>query len=39
MVRMPRTICVYGVLLHNNTTYRLSFALTTMAFDHKLIDL
>lgn len=39
MVRMPRTICVYGVLLHNNTTYRLSFVLITMAFDHKLIDL
>ena len=39
MVRTPRTICVYGVLLHNNTTYRLSFALIAMASDHKLIDL
>lgn len=39
MVRMPRTICVYGILVHNNTTYRLSFVLITMAFDHKLIDL
>ena len=39
MVRTPRTICFYGVLLHNNTTYRLSFALITMASDHKLIDL
>ena len=39
MVRMPRTICIYGVLLHNNTTYRLSFALITMAFDHKSVYL
>ena len=39
MVRMPRTICVYGVLLHCNTTYRLSFALITLASDHKLLDL
>ncbi len=39
MVRMPRTICVYVVLLHYNTTYKLSFALITMASDHKLMDL
>ena len=39
MVRTPRTICVYDVLLHNNTTCKLSFALITMASDDKLIDL
>ena len=39
MVRMPRTICVYDVLLHNNTTYRLSFALITMVSDHKSVYL
>ena len=39
MVRMPRTICVYVVLLPYNTTYKLSFALITMASDHKLMDL
>ena len=39
MVRTPRTICVYGVLLHYNTTYKLSFALIMMASDHKLVDL
>ena len=33
-----RSVRTYGVLLHNNTTYKLSFALITMAFDHKLID-
>ena len=39
MVRTPRTICVYVVLLHYNTTYKLSFALITMVSDHKLMDL
>ena len=39
MVRTPRTICVYCVLLHCNTTYKLSFALITLASDHKLMDL
>lgn len=39
MVRTPRTISFYGVLLHNYTTYRLSFALVTLASDDKLIDL
>ena len=39
MVRTPRTICVYGVLLHCNTTYRLSFALVTTASGHKSLYL
>ena len=39
MVRMPRTICVYGVLPHNYTTYKLSFALMTMASYHKSLYL
>lgn len=39
MVRTPRTICVYVVLLHCNTTCKLSFALITLASDHKLMDL
>lgn len=39
MVRTPRTICFYGVLLHYNTTYKLSFALITMASDHKSLYL
>lgn len=39
MVRTPRTICVYVVLLHCNTTYRLSFALITMVSDHKSVYL
>lgn len=39
MVRTPRTICVYVVLLPCNATYKLSFALITLASDHKLMDL
>ena len=39
MVRTPRTICVYVVLLHCNATYKLSFALIRMASDYKSIYL